>query len=96
MGKSPALQIASGQYTGTGSAVNIVLGFKPRRVEIFNVTDGDAYFLQFEGMDDGDSISIVGAVSQIADNGIKLVNNGFVAGSDCSENAKVFKFLAQE
>ncbi len=96
MPKSQGLQIASGSYTGTGSAVEVKLGFKPRRVEIFNNTDGDDLFIHFEGMSAGDAIKSAAAISKVTTNGISLRNYGFTAGSDCSESAKVMLWFAFE
>ena len=96
MPKSPAKQIASGSFTGTGAAVEVKLGFKPRRVEIFNNTDGDDLFINFEGMSAGDAIKIAAAVSKVTTNGISLRNYGFTAGSDCSESGKSMLWLAYE
>lgn len=96
MPKSPALQIASGSFVGTGAAVEVVLGFKPRRVEIFNNTDGDDYFLHFEGMTAGHAIQIAAAVSKLSSNGISLRNNGFTAGSSCSESGDTLLWIAYE
>lgn len=96
MPKGPALQIASGSYTGTGSAVEVILGFKPRRVEIFNNTDGDDLFIHFEGMTDGHAIQSAAAISKLTSNGISLRNNGFTAGSSCSESGDTFLWFAFE
>lgn len=96
MPKSQVLQVASGSYTGTGSAVNVIVGFKPRRVEIFNNTDGDDLFIHFEGMSAGDAIKSSAAISKVTTNGISLRNNGFTAGSDVSESAKSFLWFAFE
>lgn len=96
MPKSPALQIATGSFTGTGAAVNVVLGFKPRRVEIFNNTDGDDLFIHFEGMTEDHAIQSAAAISKLTANGISLRNNGFTAGSSCSESGKSMLWIAYE
>lgn len=94
MPKGQTLQWASGSYTGTGSAVNVDLGFKPILLLIFNVTDGDVLFCTFDGLSAGAGLKIDTATAALATNGLTLRNNGFTAGSDCSESAKSFRYLA--
>ena len=90
-----------GTYTGTGAAINIQLGFVPDAVLIFNQTDSDIIGIWFNGMTDGTSIDIAAAVAANTDNGISDYlgteggnKAGFTAGTDFSENAKVYRYLA--
>ena len=94
MPKGPSLQIATGSYVGTGSAVEVNIGFKPRYVKIFNNTDGDDVFEAFEGMTAAHAIQTAAAVSKLTSNGISLQNYGFTAGSSCSESGDTFLWIA--
>lgn len=88
-----------GTFTGTGAALNVVLGFKPDYVRVVNVTDRDITHEWFRGiMADGTSVDTAAAVATNADNGISALagtaGEGFVAGTDISENGKVYGYLA--
>ena len=41
--------LSCGSFTGAGEAVDVTLGFKPRRVHLINITDGIEHLWQ-EGM----------------------------------------------
>jgi hypothetical protein len=41
MSTVPNLSFATGNVVGTGAALNVSIGFVPRRVEVYNATDGD-------------------------------------------------------
>lgn len=89
---------ARGTYTGTGAAVNVVLGFKPGFVFIYNFTDGDVTFQWSDTMAEGTAVQTDTAVAKLASNGISLLDGstgaGFIAGSSVSESAKVFHYVA--
>lgn len=93
-------QVVVGTYTGTGSAVNVVLGFKPDFVLVANITDGDIISTAFRGLTAaGASVDIAAAVAANADNALTLTyegttGEGFTAGTDLSESAKVYGYLA--
>jgi len=87
----------TGQYTGNGSTgVSVDLGFKPSKVEITNITDGDVYAFAYEGMAAAKGIKIGAAVAQMSSAGITLGATGFVVGTDADliENNKVFAWIA--
>ena len=91
--------IKVGSYTGTGAAIKIQCGFVPDFVQVYNATDGDIIGTWFAGMTDGTSLDIAAAAAPNADNGISALNNsadgfGFIAGTDFSESAKVFRYVA--
>lgn len=90
-----------GTYTGTGAAQNIELGFSPDYVEIVNQTDGDTIGKWFKGMTDGSAIDIQAAVAANAADGVSeyagttgATSPGFTVGTDYSENAKVYRYIA--
>jgi len=89
-----------GTYTGNGAAKNILLGFKPDFVLVVNITDGDIMSTGFRGLTAaGASVDIGAAVAANADNALTLTyegtdGEGFTVGTDLSENAKVYGYLA--
>jgi hypothetical protein len=87
------------RYTGNGAAQNIVIGFKPDYVRVVNITDGDITHEWFRGVSaEGSSVDTGAAVVGNADNGISsfagTTGEGFTIGTDLSENAKVYGYLA--
>lgn len=90
----------SGSYTGNGSTgVSVDLGFRPAKVELWNVTDGD---LKVELVDDGSDgihFEFKGADSQmskVTSSPAKINSRGFSTGTDADliESAKVFRWVA--
>lgn len=90
----------SGSVTGTGSAINVSLGFKPNRVEVINVTDGTVVWLWTSAMPAGTAIKIDTAAATQASNGISVYNGdgstppGFTIGSAISTNGKSLAWTA--
>lgn len=82
--------IATGSVEGTGSAINVELGFTPKYVKVFNYDDAGSLFPTLEwwsGMTDGHALK----TSSIADDGStgnssseKITSNGIseYAGSE--------------
>lgn len=93
-GKSVLQQSAQGTYVGTGAAVQVKLGFRPRILIVYNETDGDVCWLVIRGLADGKAVQIDTAVSLLASNGATLTEAGFTAGSSMSESAKTMRFFA--
>lgn len=87
-------EFGSSTYTGTGAAVSVTLGFRPRLVIVWNETDGDVIFIHIDGMTAATAIQIDTAVASLGSNGCTLSSSGFTAGSSMSENAKSFRYLA--
>ncbi|MGH6783601.1 MAG: hypothetical protein ACREBP_03155 [Sphingomicrobium sp.] len=89
-----------GTYTGTGAALSVVLGFKPDFLLIVNVTDGDIVHIGFRGLTaPGASVDIGAAVVANPDNALTMTfegtnGEGFTVGTDASEIAKVYGYLA--
>lgn len=93
-------QVKIGTYTGTGAAVNVEIGWVPDYVTIYNITDGDIIGNWFNGMTDGTSVDVAAAVASNAADGISdyagsnTAKKGFTVGTDFSENAKVYRYVA--
>ena len=94
-----------GNYTGTGAAINVQVGFIPSRVEIVNWTDADEMFVYCENVSGtGKTFILTGgtAVPAVqASNGISTYagtaggnNAGFTVGTAVSESAKVYNYIA--
>lgn len=98
MGLSVKTQHASGSYTGDGAVQNVVLGFKPSFILLYNETDGDTLWLAIEGLADDKAIQVTNhadtQVSLLAADGITLTNQGFSIGTALSESAKVIRYYA--
>lgn len=87
------MQIATGTATGTGSAINVEVGFKPVRVEIVNETD-PGYFVWTDTMADGEMQKTIGAGTTTFESsgGISVYEGstteaeGFTIGADTDMN----------
>lgn len=86
---------ATGTVEGTGSAINVELGFTPAYVKLINI-DGDATLEWTEDMTDGEGYKFVaaGTNAQIATGGITpyagaeaSASKGFTIGTDSDVNA---------
>lgn len=87
-------QSGAGTYLGTGAAINVNLGFKPRLLIIVNETDGDAMWLAIDGLADGYAVQITTAVSLLSSNGITLTEQGFSVGTSLSESGDTHRYYA--
>lgn len=87
-------------YEGTGAAIDVSLGFVPDFVAVVNTEDGDNIGLWFDGMAAGTAIDIAAAVAANAADGFtRYVGDathapGFTVGTDYSENAKTYYYIA--
>lgn len=97
--------IRHGKYTGAGAALNVSLGFVPRRVDIFNVTDGTVVATGLLDPDGGADKTIytsgtAGPVSGSGNTGVtsykgsEIAGAGFSVGSSLATNAKEFRWTA--
>jgi len=84
--------VKTGSTTGTGSAINVSIGFIPRVVLIINETDGTA-FIWSSSMDDGEMLEVItGAIAFEATAGISeyegsaTAQPGFTLGTDSELN----------
>jgi len=94
-------QMKIGTYTGTGAAIHLELGFIPDFFLTVNITDGDDIGLWFNGMTADTGIDIAAAVAGNANNAFTADEGsagtyakGITIGTDYSENAKVWRYVA--
>lgn len=94
MSALPNGDVVVGTVEGTGSAINIELGFVPSYVKVYNY-DGVAVVEWFAGMTDGHGLKTLPtpAVSAITSNGISAYDGtsagfskGFTIGADTDVN----------
>lgn len=90
-----------GKFTGNGAVQNISIGFIPAYVRIVNITDADITHEWFsDGSAAGTSIDTAAAVAANAADGVTAYAGsataapGFTVGTDISENAKVYGYVA--
>lgn len=88
-----------GTYTGTGAAINVILGFKPDFLIVVNYTDGDIIgFWNRAVHAAGTSTDVAAAAATNAADGFTAYSGtegeGFTAGTDFSESAKVYGYFA--
>lgn len=95
-----AAEMKTGSYVGTGAAINIQLGWVPDRVEIINITDGDAVWIWHTAMGAGKA-QAMGTLATLASNGVTAYNptdysakKGFTIGTSLSESGKTFAYTA--
>lgn len=82
-------RIATGFYVGTGSPLTVTtkIGFKPRQVEVWNISADPAYGMHAEGMDDDSVYKQKGGTTSVASSdGITLTDDGFTIGADTDLN----------
>jgi hypothetical protein len=95
-----ASQLKVDSFTGNGAVQNIELGWIPDFLIIFNATDGDLVGLWANGMAAGTNVDIAAAAITNAADGITAYvgdsthKEGFTVGTDYSESAKVFRYVA--
>lgn len=101
-------RVKVGNYTGTGAAINIPLGWTPDYIHVWNATDGDASWDWFNGLGSGDVLATANHASTqqslVTSNGIDLyagsaapgseAAEGFTVGTALSESTKVFRYIA--
>ncbi|WP_022727227.1 hypothetical protein [Fodinicurvata sediminis] len=89
--------IKTGTVEGTGSAINVALGFQPDHVRIFNIDATNPVSVEWTSdMDDGHGLKLKGgtvAYSKITSNGITPYDGadndegyGFTIGADSDLN----------
>lgn len=88
-----------GTYTGTGAAINVILGFKPDFLIVFNYTDGTPVAMWNRAVNAaGTAIDIAAAAATNAADGFTAYSGtdgeGFTAGTDYSTSDKVFGYFA--
>ncbi len=88
-------EIKSSTYTGTGAALTVTTGFKPKLVLAFNQSDGDVAFFHIDGQTAATAVSIDTEVA-VETTAITLTDTGFTLGTNAvvNENTKVYVYLA--
>lgn len=89
--------IATGSFTGAGAAVDLELGFNPRYIKLFNMTDAMTY--EFcEGMAATQTLKTVTAGTTTVDANSIIVpdQNGFAIAAAGAVNAKAFAWVAMD
>lgn len=90
----------AGSFIGTGAEISIrTVGFRPKRVDIFNET-GDCMAFWTASMADASAMKTIaaGTTAFITSNGITPLSDGFKLGADTDLNvsAEKFHWFAQE
>jgi len=88
-----------GTYVGTGAAINLVLGFVPDKLEIYNGTDRDDFWVWFPNFAAGTAMAFNTAAAPLAANGVTALNSltlgaGVTLGTALSEAGKTFNYVA--
>lgn len=85
---SGVTRMVTGSFVGTGAAVDVkTVGFRPRRVELFNVT-GLALAHWTDAMPDASMVKQItaGTMTHPLTNGVTPLANGFRLGADADMN----------
>lgn len=93
--------LAVGSYTGDGTVVDVNCGFKPRYVELINLTDRISDTKLFE-MTDAQTLMTVAAGTRTLETGSRIVLRdgieddfrGFSVATAANLNDKVYHFVA--
>lgn len=88
----------TGKVVGNGSTKKVVLGFKPKKVDLFNEDSGDSA-MKSDTMDGAFAHKKVAAgASTYADNVCTIEDDGFTLGNDADINAadEVIHYVAHE
>ena len=91
----------SGTYTGTGSSINVEVGFQPDALVIINYTDGSPIVFWDSQMSAATSVDVAAAAASNAAGSISTFAGtagttaaGFATGADNSTSAKVYLYWA--
>ena len=85
----------SGKIIGSGADKKIVLGFKPRKVEIHNVTDRISA-VKFDTMPANDALVRVANGDGTVNPYVGLESDGFVLKAALAVNGKELHYYAEE
>lgn len=90
------VNMAQGGFTGSGAAVVVTLGFKPKYVKVFNETDATTWEW-VKGMAATIAFKTVTAGTMTADTGSAIVDNDdgtFTISATAAANNKVLTWVA--
>ena len=82
-------QVEHGFFTGTGAVLKVTsrIGFKPRKIELPNISADPAFGVWYEGMPDDSVIKQkAGTTTNATTNGITPEDDGFTIGTDADLN----------
>jgi hypothetical protein len=86
---SPASRTIHGFFVGTGATLTIEtkIGFRPRRVDLFNISADPAMAVHYEGMPAASVYKQKGGTTSLTSSlGITLTDTGFTLGADTDLN----------
>lgn len=86
-----------GTYTGTGSSINVEVGFVPDFLIIMNYTDGTPVVFWDSSMTAATSLDMAAAAASNAAGSVSPYDTnyfGFSTGADNSVSAKVYHYIA--
>lgn len=76
-------------FTSDGTAKTVTVGFKATRVEIMNLTDGDARYIWVTGM------TAATAYPGVSSNGVTVGEKTVILGTSVMENLKSFAIIIE-
>lgn len=85
---SGGTRVQNGRLIGTGAEISVrTVGFRPRMVELYNVTSGDK-MVWTQTMADAAGVKTVaaGATSYVTSAGVTPLSDGFKLGADTDMN----------
>lgn len=85
----------SGKFVGAGADRKIVLGFKPSKVELHNVTDGISS-LKLETMDSADSLNRATNGDGSVSSDCEILSDGFEVKAAFAGSGKEVHYYAEE
>jgi len=85
----------NGQFVGGGVDKTIVLGFRPKKVKIINVTDS-IQAEKFASMESAKALRTLQAGTKDYGDYIELTSNGFIVKAALAVSAKVLHYVAHE
>ena len=88
-------RVTARTFTGNGADRKIVLGYRPKRVSIHNVTDRISYD-KMDGMEDEKSLKRVAAGTGTFVDSVQINSDGFTLIAAENVAAKVFHYSAHE
>lgn len=86
---------STGTFTGDGTALSVLLGYRPKMVVLVNLTDATK-IEKIDGMTDAQSLQTVTAGTQTVQTSsqIVLTERGFTATAAVNASGKSFAFYA--
>lgn len=86
MASGGTLPVITGSYIGTGALITVSVGYRPKYVQIVNVTDPAIVHHNDMLPDDSFVSQEDGATAYTTSNGVTLTDDGFTVGTDAQIN----------